>query len=84
MGSPYRGLLTPQQTCILELLSARFGLRSDEIAKALYEEKAPPGAKNTIAVQLHRIRRVLEPYGVEISPTNTLVSVPAAIGTRSH
>ena len=66
MGSPSRGLLTPQQSCILELLSARFGLRSEEIAKALYEEKAPPGAKNTIAVQLHRIRRVLEPYGVEI------------------
>lgn len=66
MGSQSPGLLTPQQTLILELLSARFGLRGEEIARALYGQKVPRGAMNTISVQLHRIRRALEPYGVEI------------------
>ena len=66
MASHLFGLLTPQQFLILMLLSARFGLRYEEIAKALYGNKPPKGAKNTITVQLHTIRKVLEPYAVEI------------------
>jgi hypothetical protein len=59
-------VLTPQQSLILALLSARFGLRYEEIARGLYGGKVPMGAKNTIAVQIHNLRKVLEPYGIEI------------------
>ena len=66
MGRHYSGLLTPQQSLILELLTARFGLRSEEIAQGLYGKYVPSGANNTIAVQLNKLRTVLEPYGIEI------------------
>ena len=66
MTSHMQSLLTPQQFLILVLLSRRFGLRYEEISKALYGDKPPKGAKNTITVQLHNIRRMLEPYSIEI------------------
>ena len=66
MTSPILCSLTPQQFLILALLSGRFGLRYEEISQALYGDKPPKGAKNTITVQLHNIRRMLEPYSIEI------------------
>ena len=65
MGRHYSGLLTPQQSLILELLTARFGLRSEEIARGLYGKNVPSRANNTISVQLHIMRTVLRPYGIE-------------------
>ena len=59
-------MLTPQQSLILQLLSARFGLRYGELVRGLYGDKAPQGAKNTITVQVHNIRKVLEPFAIEI------------------
>jgi hypothetical protein len=41
-------------------------MHCDEIARGLYGEKPPKGAKNTISVQLHHLRKVLEPYCIEI------------------
>jgi len=60
------GLLTPQQFLLLSLLSARFGLRYEEIALALYGKNVPAGAKNTITVQIHNMRKALEPYSIDI------------------
>ena len=70
MGSRSPGLLTPQQTLILELPSARFGLRSEEIARALYGQKAPQGAMNTIAVQLHCLVAPEEVEQLQFSATD--------------
>jgi len=59
--------LPRRELCLLEVLLGRAGevIAKDRIADALYGFDDPPGP-NAIEIYVHRLRRKLEPHGVNI------------------